>query len=188
MNPQLLKSLALTGLLACLPAVGQNARIQFQHLDKLAAKASEVVNVTLDGNTLRMATQLMGKNPEAKEAIRNLQGVYVKAFEFDKAGEYTAADVEAIRAQLQPPAWSRIVQVQSKKDGDVDVYVLGDGKGGNLGLTVVAAEPKELVVVNIVGSIDLDKLSSLEGQLGIPKLNVHKGKATKSQGERRDEE
>ena len=39
-------------------------------------------------------------------------------------------------------------------------------------LWIIAAQPKELTVVNIVGSIDLDQLSKLGGQFGIPKIDV----------------
>jgi len=36
------------------------------------------------------------------------------------------------------------------------------------GITILAAERRELTVVNIVGPIDLSKLKLLEGQFGIP--------------------
>ena len=44
-----------------------------------------------------------------------------------------------------------------------------------MGLAIIAAEPKELVIVNIVGPIDLEKLSQLEGIFGIPDLNIRIG-------------
>ena len=40
------------------------------------------------------------------------------------------------------------------------------------GLAVLATDPKELTVVNIVGPIDLEKLTQLEGQFGIPDLDL----------------
>jgi len=39
--------------------------------------------------------------------------------------------------------------------------------------------PNELVVVNIVGKIDLDELSELGGNLGVPKLDLDKSKSLK---------
>ena len=62
--------------------------------------------------------------------------------------------------------------VKSKKDGEnVEVYLLniGDQIGG---LAVVSLEPKEFTVVNIVGPINLEKLSQLEGSFGVPYLNL----------------
>ena len=41
-------------------------------------------------------------------------------------------------------------------------------------MAIIAAEPTELTVVNIVGAIDIDKLSALEGKMGIPKLSEPK--------------
>lgn len=176
----------LTAML-CLPAFGQNPRLHLQDLEKLAAKASEVVDVTMEGPTLKMASKFMDKDPEAKLLIQNLKGIFVKVFEFDKPGAYSKEDVEGIRAQLQPPAWSRMVGVKSKRDGDVGVYVMNDGTSGNiLGMAILVAEAKELVVVNLVGSIDIEKLSALEGKMGIPMITVGKTKASKKVGEHHD--
>jgi hypothetical protein len=41
-----------------------------------------------------------------------------------------------------------------------------------LGLALIASEPREITIVNIVGAIDLDKLHKLEGQFGVPKLDL----------------
>jgi hypothetical protein len=168
-------------------ATGQQddpAKISIDGLDKLADKATRVVDVTLDGKMLRLASNLVAisKSPETaeiKELLAGLKGVYVKYFEFDKEQEYSSADVDPILAQLKNPAWSRMVGVSSTKTGEkVEVYIMTTGDSIN-GLAVVAAEPKELTVVNIVGSIDVEKLAKLEGQYGIPKLNLIYDKSNK---------
>jgi hypothetical protein len=109
---------------------------------------------------------------EALQVIKNLKGVYVKSFTFEKPGDYSRADVEAIRSQLQAPAWSRIVSARSKRDGEnAEIYLMTAADGGNvLGMAVICAEPTELTVVNLVGPVDIDKLSQLEGKMGIPRL------------------
>ena len=43
-------------------------------------------------------------------------------------------------------------------------------------LRTLASDPKELTVVNIVGPVDLDKLTQLEGQFGIPELEIKQEK------------
>ena len=53
---------------------------------------------------------------------------------------------------------------------DVDVYVNMEGDQVK-GLAVIASEPREFTIVNIVGSIDVDKIGRLEGQFGIPQLS-----------------
>ena len=161
-------------------ARGQGAKLQLDKLQRLADKAAETVDVSLDNQTLQVASKfLKSEKPDEaaiKQLIAGLKGVYVKVFEFDRAGEYASADVEAIRVQLRTPGWSRIVGVHSKRDGD-NVEVFTWLEGGNIaGLAILCADPTELVVVNIVGAIDLEKLSQLEGKFGIPKLNLEKGR------------
>lgn len=163
---------ALVLAAGALPLAAQPPRLQLDHLDRLAHQASEVVDVTLDGSSLQMAQQFMAQDPASLAVARKLQGIYVKSFEFDHTGAYAPADLEPIRAQLKAPGWTRIVRVQSPKDGLVEVYLLGDGRGGNRALAVLAAEPKELTVVNLVGPLDPKSLGALEGQFGIPRLGT----------------
>ena len=173
-----LKFAAVSLLLVCAGATAakaQGARLQLSHLDYLAAKASETVDVNVDERLMQLTAKVFSDkdSDEAaiKELVKGLKGIYVKSFEFEHEGEYSAADVESIRSQLRGPGWSRILSVNSKKDGDVEVYLMtnGDQIGG---LAVLATDPKELTVVNIIGPIDLDKLSKLEGQFGVPDLGI----------------
>ncbi len=172
----MLAVLMLAGLAA---AQAQDARLQFTQLDKLASKADNVVEVTLDKNLLQVAAKFLSdKNPTeaaVKDLVSKLEGVYVRVFEFDKIGEYSLGDVEPIRSQVNAPGWSKIVGVMSRREGQkVDVHLRMDNAGMIHGLLILATQPRELVVVNIVGPIDLEKLSQLEGQFGIPKLDLDK--------------
>jgi Domain of unknown function (DUF4252) len=157
-------------------AQAQEMRLQLGSLDKFEARATDSVDVTLDGKLLELARAfLSSKKPKEaaiKEVVAGLKGVYVKVFEFDKEGEYTAADLDTIRTQLRAPAWTRMVGVKSKKDGEkVEVYMTMTGTQIG-GIAVIATEPKHLTVVNIVGTIDLDKLVQLSGHFGIPSIEI----------------
>lgn len=186
----MLLAFACASLLLIPPdARAQNGRIEINHLEKLADKAAEMVDVTLDGALLQLASKFMSDKrgqdeAAAKDFIQHLQGIYVKSFEFDKEGEYSQADVDEIRKQLHPPTWQRTVEVRSRRDGDnAEIYLMpGSGSGDDAikGLTIICAEPKELTVVNIVGPINLDKLAELDGEMGVPRLGlVRAGKAKK---------
>jgi len=108
----------------------------------------------------------------AKKVCQSLTGIYVRKFTFDADYAYPKADIDGIRRQLAAPGWSRIVEARSRKEQtDVDVYLLVDG-GKARGLAVIASEPREFAIVNIVGSIDLEKLHDLEGQFGVPELQI----------------
>jgi Domain of unknown function (DUF4252) len=168
-----LLTLAILGTAAT--AMAQGARIQATQLDALAAKASQTVDVNIDESLMQLTAKfLSSKDPDeakAKELINGLKGIYVKSFEFEAEGQYSEADLEGIRSQLRNSAWNRIVNVNSKKEGAVEVYVMQTG-GQISGLAVIAAEPKEITFVNIVGPVDLQKLSELEGQFGVPVMGI----------------
>ena len=172
----------LFAMLVAPAAHGQDARVRISHLEKLAAKAEEVVDVNIDGPMLQLATKFLssGERDEAgvKELVSGLKGVYVKSFEFEKEGAYSKNDLDPIREQLRGPGWSKIVNVQSKQNNEtVEIYTMGETKK-MIGLVILAAEPTELTVVNIVGPINLDKLSKLGGHLGIPRIDIEQGDKT----------
>jgi len=165
-----------TAWLLMLPVVAwaQGPRLQIEHLDRLAERAADSVNITIDAPMLKVASAFLKADDKeqaaAKEILNGLQGIYVRTFEFDGAGGYTADDVNIIRKQLMAPGWSRFVAAESKRDGElVELYTWQEG-GRTGGLAVIVAEPTELVVVNIVGPIDLAKIAALSGQFGIPSL------------------
>jgi Domain of unknown function (DUF4252) len=188
---QRLVGAVLLGLaLGAFPAFGQEpARLNISGLEKLAAKAAEVVDVNLDGSMLKLASKFVDQDDsggaEAREMLQKLQGIYVKSFEFEKEGAYSEADVEAIRSQLRAPAWMKVVSVRSKKDGEnADVYLMGS-ENNVQGLAIIAAEPRELTVVNIVGPIDVNKLSEIGGHLGVPNIHIERN-ATHPETKRSD--
>src|SRR5262245_8073940 len=157
----------------------QGAKLQIDHLNKLADKAAEVVEVTLDERLLQLAAKFLSNSSpteaKVKEIILGLKGVYVRVFEFDKPGEYSMSDIESIRSQLRPPGWQRMIGVYSRRGGDnVEVHLRLQGEN-IVGFALIAAEPKELTIVNIIGPIDLEKVRQLEGQLGIPRFDLEGG-------------
>ena len=157
-------------------ARAQDARLQLSTLDHLAGKATETVDVNINEKLLQLTSKFFGNDAEDKEIkalISGLKGIYVKSFEFEKEGEYSAADVELIRTQLKSSAWTKIIGVVSRKEGDIEVYLMSNGNEIS-GLAVLSVEPKELTVVNIIGPVDIAKLALLEDQFGIPDLGIER--------------
>jgi Domain of unknown function (DUF4252) len=162
-------------LMAALPVFAQEIKMPAS-VERLSSKAVETVDVMLDGALLQLAGRfLSGHKPDeakVKNMLGGLKGIYVRSFEFSQEGEYTAEDVEAIRSQLRVPGWSKIVGVVSKKDKEhTEIFIKTEGSSIG-GLVILAAEPKELTLVHINGSIDLEKLSELGGHFGVPKIDV----------------
>ena len=114
------------------------------------------------------------------EVLKGLQGIYVRSYTFDKDSAYQQSDIDAVRSQLAAPGWNRLVETRSRKThADVDIYIMVDHNQA-VGLALIASEPRQFTIVNIVGAIDLDKLHKLEGQFGVPKLDIDASKATQA--------
>jgi len=172
-NP-LLSLAVLSMMLLALPSWAQDIKLPAD-VQKLSAKAKETVEVNMEGPMLRWAAKFLNaedsEERQAAKLVANLKGIYVRSFEFSKEGEYSAADVESLRAQVRTPGWNKVVGVRSETDGDnVDVFFkLEEDKMA--GIVIISAEPKELTFVSIIGPIDVDQLADLGGEFGIPKLN-----------------
>jgi hypothetical protein len=165
----------------------QDSRLQLSGLDHLAAKASQTVDVNLDERLMRLASKVFSDQEaderEIKKLVAGIKGIYVKSFEFESDNQYTPADMDTIRTQLRGPNWTRLVNVTSKKDGNLEVYLLMNGEQIG-GLAVLASDVRELTIVNIVGPVDLDKLAKLEGQFGVPDLGIEAKPKTKNDDEK----
>lgn len=163
-------------LLAFLPLAAQEIKMPVS-LDRLSSKALEVVDVNLDSTLLQLAGKFLpdkGDDAKVKKLISGLKSIHVKSFEFDKTGEYDIADVEAVRSQLRAPGWSRIVGVKSQRKGENAEVYLKTEAGQISGLAVIAADPKELTIVSIVGTITPEQLQDLGGHFGIPRVDKDK--------------
>lgn len=161
----------------------QSGKLQLDQLDALTNRASNTLEVKLDENLMQTTVKLFsGKDPDdaaIKELLKNVKGIYVKSFSFDKENEYAPAEIDSVMSQLRGGGWSKIVGITSKKENEnVEVYLMMVADQIS-GLAVVSLNPKEVTVVNIVGPINLEKLSQLEGSFGIPDLDLAKPKAKK---------
>jgi hypothetical protein len=167
--------LSLLVLAVAAPLSAQRVNLDFPGLGD---KASEVVDVTLDGSMLRLASKfLSNSDPDeraARDIVQKLEGIYVRSYTFDHDGEYDRAVLDRVRAQLGP-AWKKIVNVRSRHREDSEIYIATRGDQP-VGMLVISAEPRELTVVNIVGPIDVEKLSALEGNFGVPYVSKEKDK------------
>lgn len=147
------------------------------NIEKLAQKAKETAEVTLDGPLLKLTARFLSDKESgearAKKALNGIDGIYVRSFQFDRDAAYDEADLNELRAQYRSPEWSRIVGVRSVTSGDnADVFfkVSADGQLG--GIAVIGAGVRELTIVSITGNIDPAQLMDLGGQFHIPRLEI----------------
>jgi uncharacterized protein DUF4252 len=152
-----MKTLAWMALtVALVPAWGQKLDLNF---DNLAAKAHEKTEVDLD----RSMIGLVLKNSGAKDlngVLSGINGVVVRNYEFERAGAYSDADLQPLRKQVASgTGWSRIVNVKEDNETtEIYMFSQGDTPGGFL---IISAEPKELTVVHVEGTVQLAQLQEL---------------------------
>jgi len=159
----------LLTLLTAMPAAAQKINLDFP---ELAERAEEEVEITLDASMLRMAGKFFSGHDADERAVRDmingLSGIYVRSYQFGSDWEYDRNLFKRVKAQLGA-TWKPFVNVRSKtKD---NVVIMADMRGDKItGLVIIASEPREFTIVNIDGPIDIERLSSLEGEFGIPHI------------------
>jgi hypothetical protein len=157
-----------------LVAAAQQDRLQLDHLNRLASRAAEAVEVNLDQTALRALAKLasLGEHDQTRlnDAASRLKGVYVRSYEFEQEGEYSPDDVETVRAQLRAPGWARIIQISGQvggRNGSADEVYLKQGSGEVDAYAVISTAPKNICVINVVGPLKFDELGLLDRELGI---------------------
>jgi len=137
----------------------------------LAARASDVTEVTLGKNMLDFAAKFMNANDKdeaaTKQLILGLDGIYVRSYEFDKEGEYSMDEVAKVRQSFQGPEWSPIVHTSERKGAETTDVLIKQVNGATRGMFILTAEPKELTIVLILGPIRMDQLGELGGLSGL---------------------
>ena len=155
---------------------------------QLAARASDVTEVTLGKNMLAFAAKFMnGKDKDdaaARHLIEGLDGVYVRNYEFDKEGQYSMDELKQLRASFQSPEWSSIVHTRERQSGETTDIMVKLVNGESRGMFILSAEPKELSIVLILGPIRMDELGELKGLGGLGALsNIQKDTQGKKKGD-----
>ncbi|MGC1421084.1 MAG: DUF4252 domain-containing protein [Terracidiphilus sp.] len=180
-----------------IPAVAQTSQLPLPSpVEKeLAAKASNVTEVTLGKNMLAFAAKFMnGKGEDdaaTRRLIEGLDGIYVRDYEFDKEGQYSMEDIQKLRSYFETSDWSPIVRERDKKSGESTDVMMKVINGETHGMFILDVEPKELSIVLILGPVKMEDLGKLGGIGGLGKLGdidkeSHKDKAkdkTKKDGD-----
>lgn len=141
---------------------------------QLASRASDVTEVTLTKSMLAFAAKILnGKNEDdaaTRKLIEGLDGIYVRDYEFDKAGEFSPEDVDQLRKQFETSEWSSLVKERERKTGESTDIMVKLVNGESHGMFILDVEPKELTIVLILGPIKMDDLSKLKGINGLSAL------------------
>ena len=160
---------ALTALLA-LPAVAQEDELKalpgyvdFGTLESVYGEPKVMVNI--GGFLLGFMSQATKDDPEAAALMGGLKGVRINIYSTEGQVAPAMEQLNHVKNLLQGENWEPIVQV-NEADENVQIFMKADGEGMQ-GLTVMAVDKDEAVFLNILGSIDPDKLGEVMGQFDV---------------------
>lgn len=161
-----LLALACIALVTPLLASAQTAELKIPAFDDLQPKAVESVNVTIGSLLIGMMGRFMDDatpdDAQLKKTLLGLKSVQVRSFKFNSDYAYPKADIDAVRAQLAGPGWSRLVQVRdSNKKEDVDVYLAMD-KHTVTGVAIITSDPRQFTILNVIGHVDINQIAQLQ--------------------------
>ena len=141
---------------------------------ELAARASDMTEVTLGKNMLAFASKFMNGKDQDEAATRalitGLDGIYVREYEFDKEGQYSMDEIEQPRKYFETSEWTPIVRERERKSGETTDVMVKLVNGESHGMFILTAEPKELTIVLILGPIKMEDLGKLKGLSGLGSL------------------
>ena len=146
-------------------------------VDELGLLRAEELSleINLHGAMMSMISAFLGSDePELAEVVSGLRGVSVRAAELsaERLREVRDAVAEAT-AWLDGRGWQPVVRVREPGE-EVLIYTRGDGDRMD-GLAILALDETEVTVVNLVGSIDLARLSVVIEGFDLPASAVAAG-------------
>ena len=135
-------------------------------------KGSEFVEVQVRSNLLSFAAQLVEKEqPDAAKLLRSVELVRVNVIGLtDENREKMQERIQKIRQDLEGRGWERNVNVQGKDGEDVGVYTRAGGGETLAGVVITVIDPKNVVLVNLVGDIRPEQIAALGESLDIKPL------------------
>jgi hypothetical protein len=173
-----LKILALACALLMPPAVfgGEAGTLDLPDLQSLQHQATDSVNISLDPWLLGSLSAFMddkdADSAAMKKMLSGIKSIQIRSFAFGTDFVYPTSAIDGIRQQLSAPGWSKMVQVHNRKDHeDIDIYLMMDQHRAN-GFALIASDPRQLTLINIVGSINMDDLPMLERHFHIPAVGI----------------
>jgi len=145
--------------------------VNFDNID-IPEDCEETVEVYLQGPILKVVAAVTeSEDPALSNMLEDLLLIRVNSFSLDtKNLAKITSRIKKIEKELKQQNWQKIVRVKDKKDR-AQIYLKTDSNDRFAGLVVMAIEDsKEVVLVNIVGTIDLNQISKLGKKLDIKEL------------------
>lgn len=168
-----MRKLMLAALILMATSAYAQLPLNLQSLDKLEAKAKSKTRMDMDEAMVKSAAGgLNGQKAdeaEVKKVTEGLKGFFLRAYEFDKEGQFKLDDLKPLRDQLKAPEW--VSMIQSSEDDELVEIWIHRTRGEADGMLLIAAEAKELTVIYAIGVKDVSQLGNVGRQLGNININ-----------------
>jgi hypothetical protein len=156
------------------------ARLKMPDFSHLQSKAVDSIDVSIGAPLLALAQMFAPEKDEQgteiKKIIGGIKAVYVRSFQFAEDNAYSQSDIDSVRKQLRDDKWQPLAQVHSRKNSEhVDIFIAIENDKP-IGFAIVASEPREFTIVNVVGTIDPQHIGKLQATLDLPRGGSLEGK------------
>ncbi len=145
-------------------AAAQPPQVTVPSFAQLKSTATDSVDITLGPSLLGMVGWLMddhdADSANLKKTVQGLKSVQVRSYRFKEDFVYPKADLEALRAQLSQPGWSQLAKIRDRGKENVDIYIALENRTIH-GVTIIASGLRELTIVNVVGTVNLDQVQGV---------------------------
>ncbi len=137
--------------------------VDFGSLEAVYGEPKVMVNI--GGFLLSFMSQATKDDPDTAALMEGLKGVRINIYSTDGQTAPAMEQINNVKSMLTAQNWEPIVQVNEEGE-NVQIFMKADGEGMQ-GLTVMAVNGDEAVFLNILGSIDPDKLGQVMDQFDV---------------------
>jgi hypothetical protein len=128
------------------------------------------ISLSLGRTTLRFAARFMDDEPETQALLRSLDGVRIRVYEVNGDTRRIQSNFEDMGSKLNSDGWTPIMLVA---EDDELVKMFAKTNGDHIrGLTIVSADEKEVVMINVMGEIDPARFSDVMVALDVNEAPV----------------
>jgi hypothetical protein len=116
------------------------------------AETDRTMALSLGPAALRFAAAFLDDEPETQALLRSLDGVRIRIYEVHGDHQKIENNFERMGRKLVSDGWNPVMLVS--EDGELVKMFAKPGGKQLKGLTIVSADHKEVMVVNIMGDLD----------------------------------
>jgi hypothetical protein len=174
-----LRAVLISGSILLLAACGITAPRSndgYADLDSLGVfDTDRTIALSIGPTLLNIAAFAIGdEEPETAALLRDLEGVRVRIYEIDGDAERVAGRVRDMSVHLREDNWQPVLLIQDEQD---QTHMLMRSDGNRIeGLTLIASDNEEAVVINLMGHLDPQNFSSVMNVLDVDAPDVRVAK------------